>query len=86
MSTEYRRGIPSVAHIEAATRLGLEWEDQDQDRWRFEYRNEKVWSDVAARPTFSDWSPELHSASLPELDYRPILGGSGTSSRTRGCG
>ena len=72
MSTEYRRGIPSVAHIEAATRLGLEWEDQDQDRWRFEYRNEKVWSDVAARPTFSDWSPELHSASLPELDYRPI--------------
>ena len=25
MSTEYRRGIPSVAHIEAATRLGLLW-------------------------------------------------------------
>ena len=25
MSTEYRRGIPSVAHVEAATRLGLLW-------------------------------------------------------------
>ena len=25
MSTEYRRGIPSTAHVEAATRLGLLW-------------------------------------------------------------
>lgn len=25
MSTEYRRGIPSVAHVQAATRLGLLW-------------------------------------------------------------
>jgi hypothetical protein len=25
MGTEYRRGIPSIAHIEAATRLGLLW-------------------------------------------------------------
>jgi len=25
MTTEYRRGIPSVAHVEAATRLGLLW-------------------------------------------------------------
>ena len=28
MGTEYRRGIPSVAHIEAATRLGLVWHRQ----------------------------------------------------------
>lgn len=27
MSTEYRRGIPSATHIEAASRLGLLWED-----------------------------------------------------------
>lgn len=27
MTTEYRRGIPSTAHVEAATRLGLLWED-----------------------------------------------------------
>jgi len=29
MSTEYRRGIPSTAHVEAATRLGLLWLGSD---------------------------------------------------------
>jgi len=31
MSTEYRRGIPSVAHVEAATRLGLLWRRRGTD-------------------------------------------------------
>lgn len=50
MTTEYRRGIPSVAHVEAATRLGLEWEEtqwtrSESRRWRFEMRDGELWCD-----------------------------------------
>ena len=48
MGTEYRRGIPSVAHIEAATRLGLLWHRRGRDaehRTRFVVENGQVLSD-----------------------------------------
>ena len=34
MSTEYRRGIPSTAHVEAATRLGLLWQTRSGTGYR----------------------------------------------------
>lgn len=43
MSTEYRRGIPSVAHVEAATRLGLLWHASGMiASWRFHVVNNDV--------------------------------------------
>ncbi|TXH53968.1 MAG: hypothetical protein E6Q97_11885 [Desulfurellales bacterium] len=81
MSTEYRPGIPSHAHIEAAERLGLEWEDlewEDDDgdwpsRWRLAIRSGSVISDFATSPRFDDWDNEL-STRYDHVGYsfRPI--------------
>jgi hypothetical protein len=51
MSTEYRRGIPSVAHVEAATRLGLLWHASGMiASWRFHVVNNDVQLDLRRTP------------------------------------
>ena len=80
MTTEYRRGIPSAAHVEAATRLGLLWEDDDTGgqhaRWRFEMRNGDLLSDYALRfANYANWAAHLEndtSTSMRAASYRPI--------------
>lgn len=71
MSTEYRRGIPSTAHVEAATRLGLLWLGSDMWLHRFRNRNGQieVWyfEDPNATP---DW--EAPDFAIEDLDFRPI--------------
>ena len=49
MSTEYRRGIPSTAHVEAATRLGLLWHRQSSNDTyvRFAVVGEQVLSRIS---------------------------------------
>lgn len=78
MSTEYRRGIPSREHIEAATRLGLEWERTGQ-RWRFAIRNGEVWCDFLSHSM--GWDSDLDlldggriiaRADAEAQSYRPI--------------
>lgn len=74
MSTEYRRGIPSVAHVEAATRLGL--------LWRAEERPHLAWCFIAHSNEITSAYGHInavrtHRASLiyqweTEQSYRPI--------------
>ena len=78
MTTEYRPGIPSHAHIEAATRLGLLWEDPDlgitQGRWRLEIRDGVLFSDYAtAGSGFANWNSSLDAHPIAETaTFRPI--------------
>ena len=75
MSTEYRRGIPSAAHVEAATRLGLLWraERNHEDYWRFGIVGDDVQSvydnrvSVTQRSRLTPCTDEERTAS-----YRPI--------------
>ena len=83
MSTEYRRGIPSAAHVEAASRLGLEWEEtrwtrSESRRWRFEMRDGELWCDFMG--DVSGWG-ELETLSggriadrvdVERYSFRPI--------------
>ncbi|MEK9725605.1 MAG: hypothetical protein VW405_19290, partial [Rhodospirillaceae bacterium] len=50
MTTEYHPGIPSHAHIEAATRLGLLWQQEraERRRWVFEMREGEIWCDFSS--------------------------------------
>ena len=72
MSTEYRTGVPSRAHIAAAERLGLLWRAQHNADyyWRF---------DTAGRSVYDDRLHLAQSARLSPIDdderiyyYRPI--------------
>jgi hypothetical protein len=81
MTTEYRPGIPSHAHIEAATRLGLEWEEgrHSNRRWRFEMRGDELWCDFCS--DVSEWELDLEPlssgritdrADIEQRSFRPI--------------
>lgn len=98
MSTEYRRGIPSREHIEAAMRLGLEWEENRRSprRWRWEARNGELWCDfMSVVRGWDELEPLAHGAIVDPLDaqrmeYRPIctdgtLVGECSMQRRRGC-
>lgn len=71
MSTEYRRGIPGTAHVEAATRLGLLWRGSDE--WLHRFRNQngqiEVWYFEDPNET-PDW--EAPDFAIEDLDFRPI--------------
>lgn len=71
MTTEYRRGIPSVAHVEAATRLGLLWQNENSPQTTiFEVRNGEILSDYGRRPSARNLDALLsHERSRA---YRPI--------------
>ena len=70
MGTEYRHGIPSVAHIEAATRLGLDWHRLEGRTWRFEMRNGEIFGDSNPHRTYL---PYLQSAvGWQNSQLRPI--------------
>ena len=75
MSTEYRPNIPSHAHIEAATRLGLEWRRDAHNRseffTRFRYVDGQIHSNFAGYSELNDY---LTPASADEhtFSYRPI--------------
>ena len=77
MTTEYRRGIPSVAHVEAATRLGLLWERSDEAFTQFMkhqqtgevlscHNNNLTPGFISRIPSLGVW-PHEHNHS-----YRPI--------------
>ena len=83
MSTEYRRGIPSAAHVEAATRLGIEWEEVRPHcsirRWRFQIRGDELWCDFWS--DVSGWDRDLQPlssgriadrADIEHYTFRPI--------------
>ena len=78
MTTEYRRGVPSTAHVEAATRLGLEWEDDDvgpmKARWRLVVHEESIRGDYATSNTnYSNWdSSPFDRVPYQNSSYRPI--------------
>ena len=67
MSTEYRRGIPGTAHVEAATRLGLLWRGSDE--WLHRFRNQngqiEVWYFEDPNET-PDW--EAPDFAIEDLD------------------
>ena len=71
MSTEYRRGIPSTAHVEAATRLGLLWRGSDEWLHRFRNQNGRIevcyFQDPNATPYW-----EVPDFGIEDLDFRPI--------------
>ena len=71
MSTEYRRGIPSVAHVEAATRLGLLWQNENSPQTTiFEVRNGEVLSNYGRMPSARNLDAILsHERSR---SFRPI--------------
>lgn len=75
MTTEYRPGIPSHAHIEAATRLGFEWRRDAHTRseifTRFRYVDGQIHSNFAGYSRLNDY---LTPASGDEhtFSYRPI--------------
>ncbi|TXH45459.1 MAG: hypothetical protein E6Q97_31570 [Desulfurellales bacterium] len=75
MTTEYRPNIPSHAHIEAATRLGLEWRRDAHNRseffTRFRYVDGQIHSNFAGYSELNDY---LTPASADEhtFSYRPI--------------
>lgn len=72
MSIEYRRGIPSTAHVEAATRLGLEWEEvrprRSPRRWRFQIRDGELWCDFWS--DVSGWDRDLEPLSSGRIADR----------------
>ena len=77
MTTEHRRGIPSVAHVEAAMRLGLEWHRQgcdDEHRTVFLARAGVVLSDYGLHPSQRDRTATISSVDAWERQhaYRPI--------------
>lgn len=75
MSTEYRRGIPSTAHIEAAMRLGLEWRRESHSRGdfltRFRYVDGQPHSNFATYPELDDYLTPI-SSDERSYAYRPI--------------
>ena len=68
MSTEYRRGIPSTAHVEAATRLGLLWHSEDGwfHHFRFKSKRYRGMVSVSIEDTHEDWVQ-------PDVDIRGLL-------------
>jgi len=74
MGTEYRRGIPGIAHVEAATRLGLLWEADDRWLHEFRFQNENVevrYFQVYS-PVSNDTGWEAPDTAIRRLNYRPI--------------
>lgn len=75
MTTEYRQNIPSVAHVEAATRLGLEWRRESHSHniflTRFRYVDGQPHSNWATYPELANY---LAPVSLSErtYSYRPV--------------
>jgi hypothetical protein len=77
MSTEYRRGIPSTAHVEAATRLGLLWQSEVDRVWILQVEHGRIvseWSEISdladiARIT---WPARLEELGYHAMEYRPI--------------
>ena len=78
MSTEYRRGIPSAAHVEAATRLGLEWHRESHREphnngffTRFRYVDGQLRSNYTEYSKLDDFLTPV-SPTERTYSYRPI--------------
>lgn len=57
MTTEYRRNIPSVAHVEAAKRLGLLWEDDARNFLNWNRDLDHLFPRFSYRPIRPDGTP-----------------------------